>query len=296
MKIKIGTDPEFMAKYSKDYIYPILGAVGNECMTNCDLAARSALARLSTDEFGHCVEIRPHEAESGEQLVLNTIREFAKLPQCFTYHADNAHLMDKKTFIKIIRKLQRKDISESQNIYGIDILDDCKADIEARKAGQRLLFCGCHMHISATRSISITEGTKTLRSEENVALPVQTLVWLFDQLIFPAMAKDTDFTIGRYRNRGFYESKGHGGFEYRSLGSSMLTPKRMLLVGDTMIEITKRLLPLMDEATKSLCAGNHNGQDLVHAVTTKQIGEMIRELRTTKAPTGNLAKIWVPYI
>lgn len=297
MKIKVGTDPEFMAKYGKNYIYPILKVDGNECIASTgDSDLGMAVYSLSADEFGHCVEIRPEEAESGEQLVLNTIKEMAKLPKCFTYHTDNKHLMSKSKFIQIIRTLRRKDLNESLNIYGTDILDDCEADIEARKNGQRLLFCGCHMHISATRSVSITEGQTTLLKRENVELPVQTLVWLFDRIIFPNLSEDPDFFVGRYRSPGFYEHKGHGGFEYRSLGSSTLTPRRMMLVADIMIEITKRALPLIDETLKDLCAYISNSNDVVKTIG-KHVQPMTDELCRTKPIDGDdLLKRWVPYL
>jgi hypothetical protein len=294
MKIFIGTDPEFMAKYGKHYVYPILGVRGNDCLPD-DNNLRFAVSSLSADEFGHCVEIRPTAAESGEQLVLNTIHALAKLPRCFSYHANNTHLIDKKKFIEIIRSVGRKDLSQSINVYGKDILDDCEADIEARKNGQRLLFCGCHMHISATRSVHITKNDQTFSRQENVELPVKTLVWLFDQIIFPCFRTDPDFEIGRYRSPGFYELKGHGGFEYRSLGSSTLTPRRLMLVADIMIEIVKRALPLIDEIMLTTCTGSRNGRDVVGSIA-KHVEREVAELKRTKPVTTDLLKAWVPYL
>ena len=122
--IKIGLDPEFMAKYKGSYIYPRLGrsnpAISGLPKATLDTIAMK-LARTGADEFGHCVEIRPKEATDGKQLVLNTIDTMATLPEDFCYYGENTHRMDKALFIKLVRTLGRKELSESKNIYGQDI-------------------------------------------------------------------------------------------------------------------------------------------------------------------------------
>lgn len=299
IEIKVGLDPEFMVKYKGTYIYPKLRFENTALKDLPDYQKRDLrgpLHKLGYDEFGHCVEIRPAAATSGKQLVLNTIDVMEKLPEDFCYYAENTHRMDKKIFIQLVRSMGIKELSESKNIYeGVDILDDCPADLSARKAGKRLLFCGCHMHVSATKKISITENNVTLTKTENVALPIKSIVRIFDNLLFRPFVKcgDIDFNIGRYRSPGFYEKKFHGGFEYRSLGASVLTPKRLKLIADIMIAVVKHVLN--EENTHEIIFQHYMKNNEATKEYPKEIYDMVNELMKTKAVTSNLRSLWVQF-
>jgi len=296
MDIRIGMDPEFMVKYKGEYVYPRLGS-GNAVLNELphDHPDRSLLAKIDADEFGHCAEIRPAAARNGKELVLNMISAMEKLPKCFTYHSDNIHTMDKRLFIQLIRALGHKDLSESKNIYGKDILDDCKADIDARVKGLRLVFCGCHMHLSASKTVVVTgtvDGHRcTLEEDKAVDLPVRQLVGLFDKYLFPVLRTDRGFDVGRYRSMGFYEHKFHGGFEYRSLGASAMTPTRIRLIADIMIALTKLFMDKQDDLFFQSFTMNRTPQLDLPA----DLIAMLDKLALTKRISGDLRKAWVPF-
>jgi len=288
IKIKVGLDPEFMVKYKGNYIYPILRSI-KDFESDTDYYAA---CKIGMDEFGHCAEIRPAEGMSGKEVVLNTISAMADLPGQFKYYSDNTHQMDKKTFIRILRKIGRKDLSDSSNIYDIDILDDCAMDLAVRQKGQRLLFCGCHMHLSATESFTQRYKGETINVSHNYKLPVKALVWLFDSLIFECLKDDKHFDIGRYRRTGFYELKSHGGFEYRSLGASTLTPTRIRLVSDLMIEITETVVKNLNEF---VFLTSKPGVSLADFTFSVEVRDMLTALAKTKDCTSDLRKLWVPF-
>jgi hypothetical protein len=301
MKIKIGMDPEFMVFYKGQPIYPVLRDA-NTCIPKPSKARDrviSALDKVDYDEFGHCCEIRPAEAESGEKLMYNVMTEMAKLPGDFKYHTFNAYWLDKKLVTKMIRLTGRKDVSQSKNIYGNDVLDDCEEDLKAAKAGQKILFCGCHMHVSATKEVVINEvidgRTEIHRKEESIPLPTEVLTLLFDRLIFSQLDSDKNFKIGRYRSPGFYEEKHHGGFEYRSLGASALTPKRVYLIAEAMIAIVRETMKIHGAAFTALMLQTYTRDDIVNTMwdRTKHI---LNELVKTKPITGNIQKIWTPHL
>jgi hypothetical protein len=284
-KVYVGTDPEFMVQGGKgNYLYPLA------------IEGYSPLRAVGHDEFGHCIEIRPKEATSGEGLVLNTMTKMAELPKghkrdVYAYTADNAHSMDRKTFNKLIRAQGGKSLSESKNIYGLDILSDenCPADMAARKKGQRLLFCGMHMHISCYEERTITvksDQGKDIKHElkDAITLPAKSLTRLFDHYLFDNLRSDVDFDIGRYRSKGFYERKPHGGFEYRSLGASALTPERLSIIADIMIEIVESFDQI-----------NFGLTDPKQETTTKKLEGLVKNLKATKPHKGCLRKLWVPW-
>jgi len=296
LEIKVGMDPEFMAKCNDMFIYPGLGREQAGLVGQSD-RVRDKIRNVTADEFGHCVEIRPVHAANGKQLVLNVIDAMSSLPKCFTYHAVNTHRMDKKTCIALIRRLGRKDISPSLNIYGKDVLDDCPADIKARQLGQRLLFCGTHMHLSARREIQIRVNDDVHTDYENVQLPVQTLVKIFDTLIFGCFDDDDEFNVGRYRSRGFYEEKPHGGFEYRSLGSTAMTPIRIKLIADLMIDITQHVLDNIDDIMFNGLTLKHEFPMYGGTPLQQEIHANLCRLECTK-PLGkdvDLRMEWVPF-
>ena len=277
--IKIGMDTEFMAYDSTGTksIYPLIDKdkvlMGHGC-----------------DEFGHCVEVRPKESDTAEGLVTNVMKEMAWLPAKLTYRPENMHTMDKKTFIELIRaRGTAKEIPGCKNVYKTDVLDDCPADIEARKKGKRVVFCGMHIHVSAedvkTRQFKIDGKNVSKEVTIPIELPVQSLVCLFDQHLFSAMSGDKDANAGRYRAKGFYELKkfDNSHFEYRSLGSSSFTPKRVKII----FEIIKELVANTDFY-------------MIHAIrgtgqTSTKMYALCESLKKTSPSTQDLRKLWVPW-
>jgi len=277
--IKIGMDTEFMAYDSTgaNPIYPLLDKdhvlMGHGC-----------------DEFGHCVEVRPKEADNAEDLLTNIMKEMVRLPAKLTYRPENMHTMDKKTFISLLRaRGTAKEIPACKNIYKTDVLDDCEADIKARKEGKRIVFCGMHIHVSAkdVRQHSITIGGKTERQdiETPIELPTQSLVYLFDHYLFNALSSDKDANVGRYRAKGFYEMKAANGshFEYRSLSSTAFTPKRVRII----FEIIKEIMSNTDFYMIQAIRGTGS--------TSTTMYSLCESLKKSSPSTQDLRKLWVPW-
>jgi hypothetical protein len=284
LKIRIGLDAEFMG-YTAASIRTLEPVYPN-------IAGRefAPLRSFGCDEFGHCLEARPKEGESAEELVTNTMKAMAELPDGVLYKTENAHLMEKKTFIQLIKAQGGKELPTCKNIMGQEILDDCKADLDARKAGKRLVFCGMHVHVSAEKKIRETfeVAGKTANKDINVPikLPVKSLVHLFDKYLFTTLCNDPDFNIGRYRSPGFYELKRGDGshFEYRSLGSTAFTPERVYLIFKIIEKIVK------DFDHYNLCEVEPKVD-----ITDKDFRRMVEQLRRTKHNTKDLKSLWVPW-
>ena len=147
-----------------------------------------------------------------------------------------------------------------------------------------------HVHISAYKDIEYkrwNEEKKCSISETQkvfIDLPKITLVKLFDKYIFDALKDDFDFVAGRYRQPGYYEEKTHGGFEYRSLGSTAFTPKRVAIIFDMVKIIVKNYDLLINYVDKS----EDPVTDSIHLILSK----LKTRLEKTK-PSTNLFKSWV---
>lgn len=282
LEILVGLDAEFMAYDLNKPVHPQLADKG-----------KYKLHGVGCDEFGHCIEVRPKESDTANGLVLNTIKEMSKLPDTVKYMHENVHTMDKKTFIKLLRAQgTAKEIPGCKNIYGGDILDDCPKDIAARKIGNRIVFCGMHVHVSATdirrQSVTIKGNREDVEIRTPVELPVRTLVYLFDKFLFKPLSDDRNFNIGRYRSPGFYEMKESNHFEYRSLGSSAFQPKRLMLI----FEIIKEIIKNLDYYT---CHHMHvNSED--PKGYTKKMDKLVEALTKTKETATELKKLWVPWL
>jgi len=295
MEITIGTNPEFMVKYRGNCVYPSLSEENYAMRNNSDLTDK--LDTIPRGDFGHCAEIRPLPATSGKQLVLNTIDVMSTLPQEFKYHTKNTHMLSKEMMSMLLHIAGSKKIPQAQNIYKKPILKDCPLYLVARKEGLRLLFCGCHMHISTTRTIRIKVGKEVVEHKENIDLPAESLVWLFDNLLFSCFIREHGFNAGSHRSMGYYERKSHGGFEYRSLGSSAFTPKRLRLIADLMIDITEQFMSRIDKSLAELRNAHpetYNPTDFL----SKDGKSMLKELKKTKPITSpkGILKTWVPFI
>lgn len=280
-KILIGLDAEFMAYHGHHAVYPLLDR------------EEFKLYGVGCDEFGHCIEVRPKESDTAEGLVTNTMKAVSELPsELLVYRHENMHTMDKKTFIKLVRAQgAAKVIPTCQNIYNKDILEDNPADLEARKVGNRIVFCGMHVHVSATdvrrQSVTIKGNREDVEIHTPIKLPVQTLVYLFDKFLFEPLSKDDNFNIGRYRSPGFYDVKSENHFEYRSLGSSAFHPKRLMII----FEIIEELIKNLDYYAlwhMRIDPKNPKGY-------TKEMGELVTALSKTKASSKDLRGLWVPW-
>ena len=285
--VKIGADIEFMAsKISGDYLFPSLVNDGDSIE-----ALYKGIANVGCDEFGHCVEIRPAPATNREEFVTNMMTAMAELPAGPSYSAPNAIRIDKKDFFKLMRKQGGKSIPECKNIYGTDILNDGKEDLEARKAGKRLLFCGAHIHVSVKKKINLNASTTNPTINEthyvDETIPVETLVYLLDNILFPCFKNDPDFNIGRYRAPGFYEAqKYHGGFEYRSLGASVFTPQRMAWIFDVVEYIVKH----HDYLSKLFLTKKKKVK------LPEKLDSLTTSLKHRGPESGDLRRLWVPWL
>lgn len=276
VKILIGLDAEFMASHLGTAVYPLLDRT------------EFKLWGVGCDEFGHCVEVRPKESDTAEGLVLNTVKVMAELPDTVKYMHQNVHTMDKATFIKLLRAQGTgKVIPGCKNIYGKDILNDCEMDLAARKEGKRIVFCGMHVHVSATdirqQRVTVKGNKEDVEIHTPIELPVRTLIHLFDEFLFKPLSSDKNFNIGRYRSPGFYEVKTSNHFEYRSLGSSAFHPKRLMLI----FEIIKEIIENIDYYT--LWNMRETGR------CTKEMDELVSALTRTKDSSAELKKLWVPW-
>jgi len=282
--IKIGLDAEFMAYKGKKPVYPESKA-----------GIIAGISSFGCDEFGHCLEARPKEAETASDLVTNTMKAMERLPERVKYIAENAHIMEKDDFITLIRKAGGKPLPGCKNIYGKEILDDCAAELKVRQEGKRLVFCGMHVHVSAVhqKKVDFEVGNNVFKTKDveiPIKMPKKILVWLFDRCLFKPLSTDKDAHIGRYRSPVFYEHKGtlDNWFEYRSLGSTAFTPERLYLI----FEIIKELIDKIDEYT--LLALEANGGGFLEDTESK-LYKLVKRLIKTKAPRSDLRKLWVPW-
>jgi len=223
MIIKVGMDTEFMAVKKGKYAYPILD---------------KDLNGVGCDEFGHCVEIRPDAATKKEDLMFNIMREMSRLPEKMRYMARNAAVIPEGDFTELLKAQGSKEVPGCSNIYGLDILKSTAFEKKWMAKGQKVVYCGMHIHVSTALDIDRRLECKkcgkerSYKIEVDVPLPYRILTRLFDEYLFTPLQNDPQFSVGRYRSAGFYELKTQSHFEYRSLGTSAFTPKRVGLVFD----------------------------------------------------------------
>lgn len=273
MKIMIGMDVEFMAVKGGRYLYPILN---------------NTLHFPGCDEFGHCVEIRPLQAETKEELMYNIMKEMAKLPHKVRYFAENASIISEADFNELLKAQGSKDIPTCRNIYGDDILKRTEFEKKALSKDKKVVYCGMHVHVSTqihhTKFSPACEECGHTKEETDiihVPIPYRILTRIFDDFLFNSLKTDENFDIGRYRSSGFYETKSISHFEYRSLGASAFTPKRVGIIFDMVRYIVSNY--------DSLC---HYGSSPM----LSHLQEMANELRKTKPYSGNLKKLWVKWL
>lgn len=271
--LQVGMDAEFMAYDEDEPVYPYLDE-------------KHDLKKHGCDEFGHCVEVRPRQAKSGQDLVTNIMGTMAGLPEHLRYRLENVHFMTRKDYVSLLRKQGVKRISESHNVYGSDVLNECPLDIKAIETGKRLVFCGMHVHVSTMFKAGVPAhdpktGKYTHTEHAEIELPImtRTLVRIFDRVMFAMLEGDENFNVGRYRSPGFFEVKASHHMEYRSLGATAFTPQRVKLIADIAIEVMKHI----DLLSKG-------------GVVTETIFKLMEKLKKTKPYDGDdIRKIWVPW-
>ena len=273
-KILIGMDAEFMAFKEGIPVYPIF---------------EDDLSDVGCDEFGHCVEIRPKESENKEEFLFNIMKKMAELPKDFKYSPMNILVIPKKDYFSLLRAAQRKEIPECKNIYDADILDEGEFEEIARKKQCRVVYCGMHVHmsLSATEEVYLynkdypVKGKKE-RIEIPVDLPVRQIVSVLDDLLFGQLSEAKNFNCGRYRQKGFYETKSSNHFEYRSLGSTAFTPQRVSIIFDIIKEVMGNFDILKIPGTTNW--------------VPKEISDLVYKLSTTKKSEKDLRELWVNWL
>jgi len=275
-KVVIGMDVEFMAYKSKKQVFPV-----------DDIDLRSC----GCDEFGHCVEIRPRQADNKKELLFNIMSEMDDLPKKFLYKSENKITMNKKEFFRLLKRMGSKEISQCKNIYGADILDDPPVTTP----DSRYAYCGMHIHVSKHIDFMDSENNW---NEIPLNINAEFLTYMFDEYIFDALKMDTCFYVGKYRQPGFYEPKGnYGHFEYRSLGVSAFTPKRVSIIFDMVKLITENADMLL---THRFVRAENGLHDAFHTSSTEHKIEVLNELDTLKRKLektteykGNLKTLWI---
>ena len=273
---KIGMDAEFMAYSKGRVVFPKLSS------------PEDPIRRSGCDEFGHCVEIRPEETSDKETLIANIATAIGKLPQQYKYFTENIHIVKKEEYYKLIRSSgSTKELPVCKNIYGSDILDDSDIEGQERKQGNRVLYCGMHIHVSTflEKVVPVESDGKTIHGRTKVPLDInkQSLTALFDTFLYEPLREDKNFASGKFRMPGYYEEKSDSHFEYRSLGSSALTPVRVAIIFQVISEILNNYDSLMVE---SLTAKGKAWESIL------RISE---RLRKTKESHADLKKVWTPW-
>jgi hypothetical protein len=132
---------------------------------------------------------------------------------------------------RVLRQMGNKEINQSLNLYGTDILELDDSVIENDKVIGKKISTGLHLHFS---SLNVTTVTRTEYKQRNVGVDeyfvsgahlehysvsritmpvIEHFVRRLDNELLPQFAIDTEL---KFRSPGFYELKDHG-FEYRSL-------------------------------------------------------------------------------
>ena len=214
---------------------------------------------FQSDEFCILGEFRALPGETRVETVTNfmqewlTVNEQAKA-KGMVIDISPFKEIDLEFYSKIMKTMGTKEISQAQNIYGTDIVQDSDAIITRGKITGHRLSIGLHIHFS-----SYVEHTQYYTADdyweyEPAYLPVsfinselpelqlelykrkykvenqvnevkatvsritKPVLWNFidglDEELYPKYKPEQKL---KFRQPGFYELKGHGGFEYRSL-------------------------------------------------------------------------------
>lgn len=214
---------------------------------------------FSSDEFIILGEFRAQPGETRIETVTNFMKE---------WYAINEQAKKKNVLISILpykevdidfwstilKTMGTKQITQSENIYNLDITKDSDAIIKRGKIVGHRLSIGLHIHFSSyvkeehnyqinehylyspvtlpikftgselpevemdlyKRTDKFDDETRTISA--TVSRITKPVLWNIidglDEELFPKYKPDVKL---KFRKVGFYELKGYGGFEYRSL-------------------------------------------------------------------------------
>jgi len=223
---------------------------------------------FDTDEYILLAEIRANPGETPEETVANFIKTFTKFEnslheKILSWAASGYYIISPELNAKVLRRMGSKEITQSQNIYGTDLLTLSDDVIEDGKVVGRKISAGLHVHFSSSETVedykweSLYEyhpvklpitlgdtGVSTtvdlyrraeLAREQQKKLSVKAyanritnpvinhIVQEMDILLDQLIFGDHETRKLKYRQPGFYEKKYHGGFEYRSLPANEQT-------------------------------------------------------------------------
>ena len=214
---------------------------------------------FSSDEFIILGEFRAEPGETRIETVTNFMKEWyaineqAKKRDVFI-DIDPYKEIDLDFRSTILKAMGTKQITQSQNIYNLDITKDSDAIIKRGKIVGHKLSIGLHIHFSSyvkEKHCYITEDAweynqvtlpltlsetgitpinitlydrmykkepETKEVKASVSRITKPVLWNIieglDEYVFPEYKPDTTL---KFRKIGFYELKTYGGFEYRSL-------------------------------------------------------------------------------
>jgi len=206
---KVGLEAEFfLHNHKKELVYP--EDYGFDC-----------------DDFVILGEFRAEPGNTREDTIANFIKELVKVRReakenrlTLSYGYEEITPQFKSS---IMKRIGSKNIQDTKNIYGTDILT-CSDDVlENGKVISTKLSAGLHVHFSKEvcfeRDIhQVIEGVnvKTTIKESQYLLTMQQIkgiVKAMDVRVYPNFTLPVEL---KYRQKGFYELKPYG-FEYRSL-------------------------------------------------------------------------------
>ena len=218
---------------------------------------------FDTDEFMILGEFRTVPQDSVEKCIGAFYESFYTLKRCILdkdkgLRLDIEHGFDtisSEFNAKILRKMGSKQINESLNIYGTDILTLSDAVIKGGKVIGRKISTGFHIHFSSvnTTSVSIPKfvdipnyGKYHVNDEQkqvsvsSVTKPVIAhFVKRLDAELLPRFI-NSNYKNLKYRQPGFYELKSHG-FEYRSMPFDLSVIDRLDMILEFCFNLFKDL-------------------------------------------------------
>lgn len=214
---------------------------------------------FSTDEFIILGEFRAEAGSTRVETVSNFMKEWYTINEMAKKKGKVIDInpykeVDMDFWSTILKTMGTKEISQSKNIYNLDITKDSDAIINRGKIIGHRLSIGLHIHFSSYvhcqteyttedgyhynqvnlpikfGDVGLPETTMTLYNRSSKKEPetryvsadasritkpvLYNFVEGLDEELFPKYKPDIRL---KFRQPGFYELKYHGGFEYRSL-------------------------------------------------------------------------------
>jgi hypothetical protein len=251
IKNQIGLEAEYLLRKDGELVFP------------CDYG-------FDFDDFLILGEFRAKPGKTVAETIANffleyyTVLERAK-EKGLTVDIKGWAEITPKFYSEILKKMGSKQINESQNIYGTDILECSDSLVEDGKIVKQYLSTGLHVHFSSgekdtvkytdgsseyyydpvTLPISImndqiTTSLTLYKRQKNDASTKREITVYASRITKPVIkyfVEEMDILLSlynlpvklKYRNKGFYEIKPHG-FEYRSFPFSTETLRDINLI------------------------------------------------------------------